>query len=100
MQYFRFKALPQDRTDFSKNEIPLCQSDIRHIAQVHGAEAAANTEITVQTIRRQGGVNPNAVSTVFPEGVDKAFDEAALMQIIGNMAVWTELELPDSRPYY
>lgn len=97
MSIFRFNALPSDRSEFKRNEIPLAQSDIRHIAQVCGPVVAANAEVVVQLIREQGGVNPNAVKFVFPSllGIEGPVDEAALELIIANYSTWYSPSLPE-----
>lgn len=92
VQLYRFEALPTDRKGFKSNEIPLSQTDIRHIAQVCGARVAANAEVMVQLIREQGGVNPNTVRFIFssPQGIDGPIDEDALAKVTANYSAWMD----------
>lgn len=96
MPLLRFEALPTSREGFKSNEIPLSQTDIRHIAQVCGAQVAANAEVMVQMIREQGGVNPNTVKVVFPsdDGIKGPVDEDALIDVITNYSAWFDQPLP------
>lgn len=86
-----FRPIPDTRHEFKGNEVPICQRDIRAIAQVYGEEAAETSRFAVQLIRLNGGVNPNTIDVVFPEGVDGPLDEDAWFKVVGSLAVWYEL---------
>ncbi len=77
---------------FDKNQLPIIQSDISAISEVHGEEVAENVRFATQMIRVNGGVSPNTVKAVFPEGIDRRMDVEALFRVVANLAVWTEVE--------
>ena len=86
--YFRYNPLPETRGEIPSNHLPICQVDIRHLAQVYGEDIAENIRITAQEVRRRGGINPLAARLVAPEGKEGPLDEEQLFRVAGNLAVW------------
>lgn len=82
--------IPESRDELKRNELPICQYDIRGIAQIWGEEVAEIARYSAQRVRRQGGVNPQAVESIIPEGRDGMLHEHELFRCIGNLLVWWE----------
>lgn len=88
-QFFkRYYPLPENRGEIAANLLPICQTDIRHLAQVYGEDVAENIRIVAQEVRRRGGINPQAVELIVPEGKDGPLDERQLFRTAGNLATW------------
>jgi hypothetical protein len=94
--FFReFMAIPEDASGYGRNEIPILQRHIRNMSQAHGDMGeviAESSRFAVHLIRQQGGINPNARLSVFPEGPEGPFNEEAWLRVIGNLAVWHETD--------
>lgn len=88
----KFEKIPESRDELARNELPICQHDIRTIAQVHGDDVAETVRFATQRVKHQGGVNPHAVETIIPEGKDGPLDEEQLFRCVGNLLVWWEYQ--------
>lgn len=91
MRIHRLQPIPDTRAEFRRNELPVSQGDIKHLAETYGEHIAESSRFYVQVIRLQGGINPKAIECVFPEGRDGTMDEDQLFRILVNVAMWNEI---------
>ncbi len=86
----KFERIPETRHELRGNDLPICQYDIRAIAQVWGEPAAEELRYFAQRVRLDGGINPEAVRSIIPEGPDGPLDEHELFRCIGHLGMWLE----------
>lgn len=83
------QPIPRTKNDYRSNELPICQDDIKHLAAV-SEELAEAARFATQVIRMQGGVNPNTIGDVYPDGLDGEIDIQELGRVVTNLAAWLE----------
>jgi len=71
------------------NQLPIKKRHINSIAQVHGLDTALEVAMMQKIYNSEGGVNPNAVEAVFPDGSSGDIDEAQLFKCLGNFRAWS-----------
>jgi len=83
------QPIPKTKEAYRSNELPICQEDIRCLAEV-SEELAEAARFAAQVIRMQGGVNPNTIQDVYPNGRDGGIDVQELGRIVTNLSAWLE----------
>jgi hypothetical protein len=89
----RPQPIPETRAEFENGELPICQRDLRQLAQVD-EDLAEGARFAVQLVRMRGHISPNTVKYVFPDEdvLTSKLDEEALGKVILNLAAWSDVE--------
>lgn len=73
----------------SNNQFPFRRHHFNHLAQVHGQDIADQILYMHQHQLRNGGINPAAIETVFPNGPAGEIDEEMLIKgVLPNFYAW------------
>ena len=70
------------------NQLPIKQHHIDSFSQIYGLDSALDVASMQKTYNGEGGVNPNTVRTVFPEGPTGKIHHEELLRCLGNFKAW------------
>lgn len=80
--------LPEKREDFPPNQLPITPDDRASIDMVCGRVVADEVLRMQRDQFASGGVNPNAVKFLFPDGIEKEMNYESLLKILENHIIW------------